>query len=68
MDYCYNCKTYHDWSKDEFLISIKNKELARRRSMQRRVPVKISRNDSCPCGSGKKYKKCCLNNYLNERK
>jgi SEC-C motif len=22
--------------------------------------VKIGRNDSCPCGSGKKYKKCCL--------
>jgi hypothetical protein len=21
---------------------------------------KISRNDPCPCGSGKKYKKCCL--------
>jgi len=21
---------------------------------------KISRNDLCPCGSGKKYKKCCL--------
>ncbi|GLB61518.1 YecA family protein [Cytobacillus sp. NCCP-133] len=21
--------------------------------------VKISRNDPCPCGSGKKYKKCC---------
>lgn len=21
---------------------------------------KVSRNDSCPCGSGKKYKKCCL--------
>lgn len=21
----------------------------------------VSRNDSCPCGSGKKYKKCCLN-------
>lgn len=21
--------------------------------------VKIGRNDSCPCGSGKKYKKCC---------
>jgi len=20
---------------------------------------KIGRNDSCPCGSGKKYKKCC---------
>ena len=23
--------------------------------------VKVGRNDSCPCGSGKKYKKCCLN-------
>jgi len=24
-------------------------------------PPKIGRNDPCPCGSGKKYKKCCLN-------
>ena len=23
---------------------------------------KIGRNDTCPCGNGKKYKKCCLNN------
>lgn len=23
--------------------------------------IKIGRNDPCPCGSGKKYKKCCLN-------
>jgi len=23
--------------------------------------VKIGRNEPCPCGSGKKYKKCCLN-------
>jgi len=23
---------------------------------------KIGRNDPCPCGSGKKYKKCCLRN------
>jgi tetratricopeptide (TPR) repeat protein len=23
---------------------------------------KISRNSICPCGSGKKYKKCCMNN------
>ena len=21
---------------------------------------KVNRNDPCPCGSGKKYKKCCL--------
>ena len=23
-------------------------------------PEKVGRNDPCPCGSGKKYKKCCL--------
>lgn len=25
-----------------------------------RTAAKIGRNDICPCGSGKKYKKCCL--------
>jgi hypothetical protein len=25
-----------------------------------RKPEKVRRNDPCPCGSGKKYKKCCL--------
>ncbi len=25
------------------------------------VPAKIGRNEPCPCGSGKKYKKCCWN-------
>ena len=24
------------------------------------LPPKVGRNDPCPCGSGKKYKKCCL--------
>ncbi|MDQ3050669.1 MAG: SEC-C metal-binding domain-containing protein, partial [Bacteroidota bacterium] len=23
---------------------------------------KVGRNELCPCGSGKKYKKCCLQN------
>jgi len=23
------------------------------------LPNKVGRNDPCPCGSGKKYKKCC---------
>jgi hypothetical protein len=27
----------------------------------RRDPATPGRNDPCPCGSGKKYKKCCLN-------
>ena len=25
------------------------------------LKMKIGRNAPCPCGSGKKYKKCCLN-------
>lgn len=25
----------------------------------RRMQPKVGRNDPCPCGSGKKYKKCC---------
>ena len=28
---------------------------------------KIGRNDPCPCGSGKKYKKCCLNKSVEQR-
>ncbi len=23
--------------------------------------MKVGRNDPCPCGSGKKYKQCCMN-------
>ncbi|HXH30078.1 MAG TPA: YchJ family protein [Bacteriovoracaceae bacterium] len=26
---------------------------------QKRLEPKVGRNDPCPCGSGKKYKKCC---------
>jgi len=29
---------------------------------QVRTGAKIGRNDLCPCGSGKKYKKCCGRN------
>lgn len=25
----------------------------------REVKIQAGRNDPCPCGSGKKYKKCC---------
>lgn len=33
-------------------------------SSQVRTSKKIGRNDPCPCGSGKKYKKCCGLNRL----
>jgi hypothetical protein len=28
---------------------------------------KVNRNDPCPCGSGKKYKKCCLSKHEETR-
>ena len=31
-------------------------------SMKPAVVTKAGRNDPCPCGSGKKYKQCCLKN------
>ena len=30
-------------------------------TMPLKTGPKIGRNDPCPCGSGKKYKKCCMN-------
>ena len=30
------------------------------------TPHKIGRNDPCPCGSGRKYKKCCLGKKTNQ--
>jgi uncharacterized protein YecA (UPF0149 family) len=29
-------------------------------TLAQRVRRKVGRNESCPCGSGKKFKKCCL--------
>jgi uncharacterized protein YecA (UPF0149 family) len=26
-----------------------------------REQKQVGRNDPCPCGSGKKFKKCCMN-------
>lgn len=40
---------YQDW-----------KLTANSRNPETPPPLKIGRNDPCPCGSGKKYKKCCL--------
>ena len=31
---------------------------AKKAPVKRKEP-KVGRNDPCPCGSGKKYKKCC---------
>lgn len=37
-----------------------NDSLERINDGTKMIPKKIGRNEPCPCGSGKKYKKCCL--------
>lgn len=49
-----------DWTDDE-LENFMLQELKKREPYVKTEP-KIGRNDPCPCGSGKKYKKCCGRN------
>ncbi|MGL4739943.1 MAG: YecA family protein [Sarcina sp.] len=35
--------------------------LATKNELEGNTNKKVGRNDPCPCGSGKKYKKCCMN-------
>ena len=41
-------------------------EDARKPETFRREHPKVGRNDPCPCGSGKKYKNCCMNKDLEQ--
>ena len=49
---------------DEIFTKEKQKELYREQKASGTIrrEKKIGRNDPCPCGSGKKYKKCCGKN------
>ena len=40
-------------SYDEFMRTMRNKKPVKK-------DYKVGRNDKCPCGSGRKYKNCCL--------
>jgi hypothetical protein len=40
-------------------LRVKGDTLRSRRLSAAKARGKIGRNDPCPCGSGKKYKKCC---------
>ena len=46
---------------DEILTEEKRAEITKAYKKSKTVvkEVRIGRNDPCPCGSGKKYKKCC---------
>ena len=41
------------------LLSNFVKQLSRHEQQPQQGKAKIGRNESCPCGSGKKYKRCC---------
>lgn len=45
-------------------IHTKTHEYPEIKNPQIQTHKKIGRNDPCPCGSGKKYKKCCLNKSI----
>ncbi len=46
---------------DELITPERRKELYKIEKSSKTIvkPPKVGRNDPCPCGSGKKYKKCC---------
>lgn len=45
---------------DEAAKHLSGKPMTAWRDMPERLNRKVGRNDPCSCGSGKKYKKCCL--------
>lgn len=57
-DWLYNLSQW-----DDILTIQKRKEIKKEYNRSNIVvnENKIGRNEPCPCGSGKKYKKCCLN-------
>jgi len=40
-----------------------NKDGGGIKTPKKRVADKVGRNDPCPCGSGKKFKTCCINKH-----
>ena len=58
-DWLYNLPMW-----DQILTEEKRKELYKAQKASGTIVKgpKIGRNDPCPCGSGKKYKKCCGKN------
>lgn len=57
-----NLQYFPEW--DDILSEEKRKELTKACKTRNTIvkTEKVGRNDPCPCGSGKKYKKCCGKN------
>ncbi len=54
--------TWAGYIEEEQNLKFDNQDYFEPYNMPIRSEPKIGRNEPCPCGSGKKYKKCCLNN------
>jgi hypothetical protein len=52
----YELDSFFNYSDDDFFIPPTNLK-----PIVKSIGEKIGRNDTCYCGSGKKYKKCCIN-------
>lgn len=57
-DWLYNIEAWDD------ILTVDERKEIKKEFNKANIVVndnKIGRNDPCPCGSGKKYKKCCIN-------
>ena len=50
----------HVRAQQEAAIAANQQEGEKKREPVRNVGKKVGRNDPCPCGSGKKFKACCM--------
>lgn len=57
-DWLYNLPQWDELLTKEERQAVKNDY---KKSKTVVIGKKIGRNDACPCGSGKKYKQCCMN-------
>jgi uncharacterized protein len=49
----------------EELVALRQREALERQTLpspavREKAHFKVGRNDPCPCGSGRKYKRCCM--------
>ena len=57
----------NEYRKDELQKTQDNKFFTPRLEQENTKDFKAGRNEPCPCGSGKKYKKCCLHKKVEKK-
>ena len=56
-----------DWLKGQVWTKPFRKHFGLKLPQYKRDEPRVGRNDMCPCGSGMKYKKCCINGKKESR-